>query len=83
MSLSKLRMYARFAPALCLLLLLGCAENYPQTTLLPRGDFARLVDDLFRTTLWWAVVVFVLVEGVLVYAIFKFRGRPDDPGRRR
>jgi cytochrome c oxidase subunit 2 len=73
----------RCAPALFLLFLLGCAENYPQTTLLPRGDFARLVDSLFRTTVFWATIVFVLVEGVLVFAIFKFRGRPDDPEPRQ
>ena len=75
----SLRRLARMAPALCLLLLAACAHNYPQTTLQPRGDFARLVDSLFRTTVWWALVVFVLVEGVLLVAIFKFRGRPDDP----
>ncbi|HEV8453676.1 MAG TPA: cytochrome c oxidase subunit II [Gemmatimonadales bacterium] len=74
------RRLARFTPALGLLLFLAaCAHNYPQTTLKPRGDFARLVDGLFRTTVWWAIVVFVLVEGALLIAIFKFRGRPDDP----
>jgi cytochrome c oxidase subunit 2 len=67
--------------ALCLLLVLaGCSpEHYPQTTLLPRGDFARIADDLLDTTFKWAVLVFVLVEGVLVYAIFRFRGKPGDP----
>jgi len=77
------RRLARFVPAICLLLLIGCAENYPQTTLNPRGDFARMVDGLFRTTVWWAIVVFVLVEGALLIAIFKFRGRPDDPEPRQ
>jgi cytochrome c oxidase subunit 2 len=68
--------------ALCLLplVLAGCSsEHYPQTTLLPRGDFARIADDLLDTTVKWAVLVFVLVEGVLVYAIFRFRGKPGDP----
>ncbi len=68
--------------ALCLLTLVLAAcgsEQYPQTTLLPRGDFARIADDLLDTTVKWAVVVFVLVEGVLVYAIFRFRGKPGDP----
>jgi cytochrome c oxidase subunit 2 len=73
----------RHAAALCLLLLLGCAENYPQTTLNPRGDFARLVDHLFRTTVWWAVIVFLLVEAALLLTVFKFRGRPDDPEPRQ
>lgn len=82
-SYGRLRRLARLAPAVGLLLLLGCAENYPQTTLNPRGDFARMVDHLFRTTVWWAAVVFVLVEGALVIAIFKFRGRPDDPEPRQ
>lgn len=78
-STGGLRRLSRIAPTFCLLLLVGCAQNYPQTTLEPRGDFARLVDHLFRTTVWWAAVVFVLVEGALLIAVFKFRGRPDDP----
>jgi cytochrome c oxidase subunit 2 len=78
-----IRRMAQYVPAICLLVLLGCAKNYPQTTLLPRGDFARLVDSLFRTTVLWATIVFVLVEGALVFAILKFRGRPDDPEPRQ
>jgi cytochrome c oxidase subunit II len=72
----------RLVTALCLLslVLAGCSpEHYPQTTLLPRGDFARIADDLLDTTVKWALLVFVLVEGVLIYAIFRFRGKPGDP----
>jgi len=72
----------RLVAALCLLTLVlaGCgSEHYPQTTLFPRGDFARIADDLLDTTVKWAFLVFVLVEGVLVYAIFRFRGKPGDP----
>jgi cytochrome c oxidase subunit 2 len=58
----------------------GCSpEHYPQTTLLPRGDFARIADDLLDTTVKWALLVFVLVEAVLIYAVFRFRGKPGDP----
>jgi cytochrome c oxidase subunit 2 len=73
---------SRLVTALCLLalMLVGCSpEHYPQTTLLPRGDFARIADDLLDTTVKWALLVFILVEGVLVYAIFRFRGKPGDP----
>jgi cytochrome c oxidase subunit 2 len=63
-----------------MLVLVGCSpERYPQTTLIPRGDFARIADDLLDTTVKWALLVFVLVEGVLIYAIFRFRGKPGDP----
>jgi len=58
------------------LALAGCAQDYPQTTLAPKGDFAHIVDQVFRTTFWWAVGVFILVEGALVYAIVKFRSKP-------
>ena len=62
------------------LVLSGCSpDHYPQTTLRPFSDFARIGDDIQTTTLKWAVVVFVLVEGALLYAMFRFRGKPGDP----
>ena len=61
------------------LLLAGCGGDYPQTTLEPRGEAARISDDVFMTTVKWAAVVFVLVELGLLLAIFKFRGKPTDP----
>jgi cytochrome c oxidase subunit II len=76
------RRYFRWVTALFLLALVlgGCSsEHYPQSTLFPRGDFAKIADDLLDTTVRWALLVFVLVEGVLLYAIFRFRGKPGDP----
>ncbi|HUF36437.1 MAG TPA: cytochrome c oxidase subunit II [Gemmatimonadales bacterium] len=73
---------AGLVPWLCLLALAvaGCGpERYPQTALLPLSDFARIGDHVQDQTFYWAVGVFVLVEGALLYAIFRFRGRPDDP----
>jgi cytochrome c oxidase subunit 2 len=68
--------------SLCLLALVlaGCSpERYPQTALLPLSDFARIGDDVQDTTFYWALGVFILVEGALLYAVFRFRGRPEDP----
>ena len=69
-------------PSLCVLVLAlaGCSpERYPQTALLPLSDFARIGDDVQDLTFYWALGVFILVEGALLYSIFRFRGRPDDP----
>jgi cytochrome c oxidase subunit II len=69
-------------PLLCaiVLALAGCnPERYPQTALLPLSDFARIGDSVQDQTFYWALGVFVLVEGALLYAIFRFRGRPEDP----
>lgn len=57
----------------------GCNGVYPQSALHPNSDFAVRLDDLFDQILLWAVVVFVLVEGVLIYTIIKFRERPGSP----
>lgn len=64
---------------LSVVLIAACHGPYPQSTLDPRGDFAKLVDAVFMKTVWLATIVFVLVEGALLWAVFKFRGHPDDP----
>jgi cytochrome c oxidase subunit 2 len=63
--------------AALLLLVAACSpDQYPQTTLRPRADFAKESDAIFRTTVLWAMIVFVLVEGALLLAIWRFRDRP-------
>lgn len=56
----------------------GCGGPFPQSSLDPVADLATRIDDLFRSIFWWAVVVFVVVEGLLVYVIFSFRERDGD-----
>jgi len=76
------RRFAGALPSLCVLALAlaGCSpERYPQTALLPLSDFARIGDHVQDQTFYWALGVFVLVEGALLYSVFRFRGRPDDP----
>jgi cytochrome c oxidase subunit 2 len=76
------RRLSGLVPFLFLLALVvaGCnPERYPQTALLPLSDYARIGDHIQDQTFYWAVGVFILVEGALLYAIFRFRGRPDDP----
>ena len=56
----------------------GCASNAPQDTLKPEGPFSRKIDDLFQWPFWIAVAIFFIVEGLIVYALFRFRHRGDD-----
>lgn len=56
----------------------GCGGPFPQSSLDPVADLATRIDDLFRSIFWWAVVVFVVVEGLLVYVIFRYRERDGD-----
>ncbi len=65
--------------AALVLLLTGCGVDVPQNTFAPAGDVARDQRDLFNLVLWPAVVIFVLVEGVLLIAILRYRQKGDEP----
>ena len=73
-----LRRLGRWLPLVAVLAAACSPEHYPQTALRPISDFARIGDDIQTQTFYWALGVFILVEGALLYAIFRFRGRPDD-----
>ena len=61
------------------LFLAACAGNAPQDTLKPKGPVARQIDHLINPVFIVAGVVFILVEGLIVLAMVKFRARPDSP----
>lgn len=63
------------------LLSVACQEtsSTPQSTFGTQGDHAREVQDLFVPVIWLAVAVFVLVEGLLIYALFRFRAKAGQP----
>jgi cytochrome c oxidase subunit 2 len=52
------------------------AEQFPQSTLHPYSDFSRALAELFTDIFWWAVVVFVIVEGLLLFSVIRYRARP-------
>jgi len=56
----------------------GCGGEYLQSALHPSSDSATLLDQLFDQIFWWAVGVFVVVEGILIYVFVRFRERPGD-----
>jgi cytochrome c oxidase subunit 2 len=47
------------------------------------SDFGHDIDQLFTGIFWWAVVVFVLVEGLLLYSVLRFRHREGAPSPKR
>jgi len=60
----------------------GLAGTYPQTTLEPRSEVARLIDGLLDNIVFWCTIIFVLVEGALVVTVLRFRRRPGGPPAR-
>lgn len=73
----------RVCALVALALVAGCGGPFPQSAMdNPASDMAVRLQDLFEGILWWAIGVFVIVEGALLVAIFRFRaGRSVDEER--
>ena len=60
------------------LLAAACSQGN-QSTWDPVGPVAQKQLDLFNVLLWTMVIVFVLVEGALLYIVIRYRARPGQP----
>jgi cytochrome c oxidase subunit II len=63
------------------LLTSACAKNAPQDTLAPDGELARDIDGIQNWMFAVAGLVFVVVEGAILFIVFRFRqrkGHEDD-----
>jgi cytochrome c oxidase subunit 2 len=61
--------------------LAGCANLFvggEMTTLEPLTEFGQATQDIYVLVWWLSVFVFVVVEGALIYAVFRFRRRPGQ-----
>ncbi len=56
----------------------SCNEAHPNTTLVPHSDLGREIDFLWDRLLLLGTIVFILVEGVLVYVVFRYRRRENQ-----
>lgn len=57
---------------------LAACANTPGNTYDPQGDHARRIYELLIPIWWMALGVFVVVQGLLVYAVWRFRRRPGS-----
>ena len=66
------------AVAAIFLLATACSKGF-QSTWDPVGPVADKQLQLFNVLLWTMVIVFVLVEGALIYIVIRYRRRPGQP----
>lgn len=58
----------------------GCTlEQYPQSALHPKSDFAHDLQNLLEQQVFWVVVIFVLVFAAQMFIMLRFRSRPGAP----
>jgi cytochrome c oxidase subunit 2 len=67
--------------ALLVVILGGCSffGGGPQSVNHPAGSNMQTIWDLFVPIFWMSVVVFVIVQGVLIYSVIRFRRKPGSP----
>ena len=81
-SLQLRRLAAVIAMAVTLAMTAGCQwtrQQFPQTTLEPTSQAARDIDHILDMQVFWVVVIFVLVQGLIILAVLRFRARPGAP----
>lgn len=66
-------------PPLALVLtgLAGCGLS-DDATIRPISDFGRQTQAIYETVFWWTLGIFVVVELLLVFALWRYRRRGDD-----
>jgi len=60
--------------ALLAMLLAACVQN-GQNSLRPAGPYAQKAFDLFSLVFWIATAIFVIVEGLLIFFVIRYRHR--------
>jgi cytochrome c oxidase subunit II len=75
---SRKGLFGRAALLLLPILLSGCAEEYPQSTINPKTDFAEIIHTLYTSVFWWTMVILAVVWVILAYVLVKFRAREGD-----
>ncbi|HYV97741.1 MAG TPA: cytochrome c oxidase subunit II [Gemmatimonadaceae bacterium] len=65
--------------AAAVLALGACGGQYPNSTFNHHTDLNTWTDSLWNKLLFWGTIVFVIVEGILIYTVIRFRKRPNSP----
>jgi cytochrome c oxidase subunit 2 len=77
----------QLASAACLamvaLALAACGQQYPNTTFTNNTDFNSDIYALWNRLLLLGTIVFIFVEGLLLFTVFKFRRREGAPAPRQ
>ena len=76
----RLRRLASYAlPAAVLFAISACSHGHPNSTLVPHSDLGREIDFLWDRLLLLGTIVFVLTEAALLFIVFKYRHRENQP----
>ena len=73
-----LKFFVTLSSLSVLLIVTGCDLNTRMSTFKPKGPIAQEQLDLFMLTVWVTLGIFIAVGGTYLYAVLRFRERPND-----
>ena len=72
------RLLTAALPAIAAVALTACSASYPNSIFHRNTEFNRDVSYLFDILIWLGTAVFIFVEAILLYAIFRYRRRSEN-----
>lgn len=58
--------------------LIGCADQSSMNTLVGHSDLANAILDIYARITWWSAILFILVQGLLIYIMLRFRAKGTE-----
>jgi cytochrome c oxidase subunit 2 len=72
------RLLAAALPAALALLMAACSTRYPNSVFTHFTEFNRDIGYLFQILIWLGTFVFIFVEAILLYTIWRYRRRGEN-----
>ncbi|MDB4888298.1 MAG: cytochrome c oxidase, subunit [Gemmatimonadetes bacterium] len=72
------RLLAAALPAILAVAFTACSTQYPNSIFTGHTENNRDVGNLFKILIYLGTFVFIFVEGILLYTIFKYRRRSEN-----
>ncbi len=72
------RLLAAALPALLAVAFTACSASYPNSVFTRHTEFNRDIGHLFDILIWLGTIVFIFVEALLLYTIWRYRRRSDN-----
>ena len=72
------RLLTAALPAVAAVTLAACNARYPNSVFHSNTDFNRDVGVLWTILIWLGTAVFIFVEAILLYAMFRYRRRSEN-----
>ncbi|MDP2316009.1 MAG: cytochrome c oxidase subunit II [Pseudomonadota bacterium] len=63
---------------LVMVVLAACGGDHPMSTFIAHSDLTREINAIYSRIFWWTALLFLLVQGGLIYVVLRFRAKGTE-----